>query len=546
MSPIRASSHFISAAAFETRIVFFKAPKFIRHFVTIAIWAFVAVSLGFIVGFSSVILPPTGAFGIVAAIGLVLLWAMPDFPIAPLKKMRVIYFIFLVVFLCVPNYYTVQVSALPWISAHRISLFPLIMLFALSLSMSSKIRGDIVRVMSANRWVATGLIGFGVMILLSLLTSISFSSSLSSATDAALEWFLPFFITLYVVRSDADVEKVVKIIGLCAVLVCSIGIADFVLQRRLALEAMPHGLLERLMESNLSVMRMVNSSPFRNGIYRASSIFGESNSFGEFAIIVLPIGIFFAFCRDNLRGRVFGYCLIFVCVAAVFCSGARGGYFSIATGTASFIGLWYARSRKLTPNSLAPMIVVVIACILFTLATVAVIFWPRAHNLVLGDGAAASSTDARFQQWELAKPHIIANPITGHGFSLGAEVIANGNEALGYTIDSYPLSLVVETGVPSLVFFCMAAFGAIWYGSKRYLADPSVYGSLSGALACAVVTFTTFRLVLSQRENHTLFFLLLSLIAVSRTNHLLSIVRSTGHKPAVSRKKSTAPYFEHV
>jgi hypothetical protein len=37
--------------------------------------------LGFVVGLSAVILPPMGAFGIVAVAGLVLLWVMPDLPL---------------------------------------------------------------------------------------------------------------------------------------------------------------------------------------------------------------------------------------------------------------------------------------------------------------------------------------------------------------------------------------------------------------------------------------------------------------------------------
>ena len=57
--------------AHVVRRLFFAALPFF-------IWAAIASFLGFIVGFAAVILPPTGTFGIVAVVGLVLLWVMPD------------------------------------------------------------------------------------------------------------------------------------------------------------------------------------------------------------------------------------------------------------------------------------------------------------------------------------------------------------------------------------------------------------------------------------------------------------------------------------
>jgi hypothetical protein len=96
-------------------------------------------------------------------------------------------------------------------------------------------------------------------------------------------------------------------------------------------------------------------------------------------------------------------------------------------------------------------------------------------------------------------------PVTGHGFVQGGSVINS-------SIDSYVISLLVETGVPGLVFFTGMLLLPIWHGLKNYLSDMSESGAAAGALACSFIAFTTDRLVLSQRENHMLIFSLLAIV----------------------------------
>ncbi len=522
-------SQFLAVAIIQSRLALLASPKLLRGVAPFVIWGVTAITLGLTVGFVAVVFPPTGTFGIVSVAGLALLWVMPDFRIAPITKTRFFFFLMLIVFLCIPNYYTVQVSGLPWISLRRISLFPLIMIFLFALAMSSYVRRDVVSAISANRWMTIGIIGFLFMIIASFSTSIDITSSVSGATDALLSWYVPWFAAIYAFRSDADLLKFGKILAVCAVFVCGLGVVDFFSQRHIALDVMPRFLVDRLMVDNPAFARMVTTSPFRNGYYRASSIYDVSLSFGEFAGIVAPVGLFYAAFSRKFAGKAFGYFIVLLCWIAVFASGARGGYVSLFTGSVIFVALWYVRAQKFNRNSIAPAFVAVVAAIVFSLAVAATIFWPRVHNMVLGGGEDASSTDARFAQWEMAKPHIIANPITGHGFNLGGVIIDNGTMGEGFTIDSYVISLLVETGVPSLIFFVMILASALLSSGKRCVNDPSEAGAFNGALAAIVVGFATDRLVLSQHENHTLMFVIFGLVMVS--NELYS--RGITEKPAI-------------
>jgi O-antigen ligase len=133
--------------------------------------------------------------------------------------------------------------------------------------------------------------------------------------------------------------------------------------------------------------------------------------------------------------------------------------------------------------------------------------------MVLGGAAQASSTQSRYDQWYAGIPYIKSNPITGHGFGMGGSIFGD------YTIDSYMLSLILETGVPGLLFFVGLLVLPVWYGLKNYLSDVSESGALAGALACSFIGFIMNRLVLSQKENHMLMFSLLAIVILLNYEH---------------------------
>ena len=132
-----------SRAMAETRLAARGVPRVVRHVAPILAWAVAAVVLGLAVGLAAVILPPLGAFGIVAVAGVVLLWVMPDLPLVWPGLIRKTFFVMLITDLSVPYYYTVQFAGLPWISARRLATFALIVPFLLAIAASSDVRRQI-------------------------------------------------------------------------------------------------------------------------------------------------------------------------------------------------------------------------------------------------------------------------------------------------------------------------------------------------------------------------------------------------------------------
>ena len=120
MNAFRAGfSQYVALARGELRLTFKGAPAFARRALIMMAWALAAVVAGSLVGLFATTFPPMVMAGYIAVLGLLLLWVAPDVAIVSDVWLRRMFFLALVVMLCTPMYYTVQVASLPWISARR-------------------------------------------------------------------------------------------------------------------------------------------------------------------------------------------------------------------------------------------------------------------------------------------------------------------------------------------------------------------------------------------------------------------------------------------
>jgi O-antigen ligase len=520
-------SRVASTAVGETRLAARAAPKLIRHLAPIVAWAVASIALGVVLGLAAVILPPMGAFAIVGAAGLVLLWVMPDLPLVSPGLIRRAFFVMLVADLIIPFYYTIQFSGLPWISARRLATFCLIVPFLVAVAASSEVRHQIMERARASLLIVICAAGFLAMAALSILTSVGPSESFSALVDAILSWYVPFFAMIYVARDEKDVVFLLKIICLCAMFNTGAGVIEFFIKHRFFVDIFPKSMLAALIESNPTLANLLpNPQDFRNGLFRASATFVTPLSFGEFEIIVIPIGLFFLLHREMLFERALGGAVSFGGIVGIFCSGSRGGFVGVIVSVAVFVAFYSIHKAMNTRGSLVPAISALLGIIGFGCVIGAIMLSHSVHDMVLGGAGQQSSTDGRYLQWAAGMPFIKSNPVTGHGFGQGGEVIEMGQ-------DSYILSLLLETGVPGLIFFVGLLVLPVWYGLRNYLSDMSESGALGGALACSFVGFIMNRLVLSQKENHMLIFSLLALVIVLNYEHARNRVpRRLSHKPS--------------
>ena len=124
-----------------------------------------------------------------------------------------------------------------------------------------------------------------------------------------------------------------------------------------------------------------------------------------------------------------------------------------------------------------------------------------------GNPEVESSTRARMEQFRRALPLVARKPLFGYG--IGKTRAATGLFAL----DSYYLSLMLESGIPSLVLFLLMP-GLVLVGLFRLRRDTGDEG-LSILVSSLMISIVAFLLMLATISLTQLFFLWWILLAVS-------------------------------
>jgi len=476
-------------------------------------WAALAILLGALVGLSAIMLPPAAAFAIPGIAGLALLWALPELRAVPARSVRVLFYVVLVVDLCAPAYYAIAGTGLPWISARRVVAFPLILCIALVIGGSPAASDKIVQRLAAARSISICLIGFLGMLSLSIFTSSIPPESVSYLTNAVLTWYVPLVAIIYLINKQKDIDIFIKIIAWCTVFISICGLIQFIVQHNFFLDLLPAPILDALMENNPTFQTMATVDQFRYGEYRAPSVFENSLSFGQFEAMIVPFGYYLLVHRPRAGDRLLGLLVVASAFLGVATSGARGAYISILVATPAFVALWSIRRTRFERRSLAPALISTTGAMSLAAVMVLIFTWTKLYRRVIGGTYLEdASANGRVEQWNAALPHILDNPLTGHGAGNGAEIVGVFNPGYTFpTLDSMLISMLVETGVPGFVFFFGSVLCAIVLGARKYVLDPSDRGAFAGGLSCSLIAFLVYAVVLSQIENFTLLFLFLGL-----------------------------------
>lgn len=468
-----------------------------------------------LLGATAALAPPLASVALMLPACAVLLWLQPEREVVSPRLLAAAFTVMAATQICIPAYYTAQIPGLPWISLRRIALLALIALALLRLATAAKVRRQLVSTLAAAPLLLALSLGFDLMAALSIIASPDPAVSAQQFADLAFTWRLPFLACVLVVMDEAAASALVRLIAALSLPVAALGVADFLAARNFALDILPQGLLAAMAEANPGVRVLIEFNPWRNGLFRAVSIYNTPLSFGEFAAICAPLGGFLLLHGGSRPDRALGLATILAAMAALVVSGSRGGALGFLIAMPLLALLFAIRLWRARPNGLAGPIAATCAFLGGGAAVSAVVASHRLSNIVFGGADSLGSTAARAEQMEMAWPHIFDSPFIGHGLGLGGIVVdwRPSPEAPG-SIDSYLVSLLVETGFPGAVCY----FGALALAAGAclliYLRDRDPRAALAGPLGCALLAYEVYRLALSQRENQTLVYLLMALAFV--------------------------------
>jgi hypothetical protein len=440
---------------------------------------------------------------------LLIIWAMPD-ATAPVRTMSFFFFAFFIGLIVWPNYISIALPGLPWISVKRLTVFPLTLLLLYSISVSHDFRKNLFAVLNDTPLIWKGVVAFAAIETISVGFSNEPSVSLNRLVVAQTEWTVIFFVSCYLFMKPGRITTWLLCMWGAALWVCAMGIWE----NRLGYVPWRDHIPSFFQIEDPSVQRaLAGAQRTALGTHRVASTFSTSLGLSEFLALAIPFAVHFMRPEFNWKLRLASLISIPTFIYVIVISQSRLGLVGTVVSLVAFIFIWSYR-RRLADRKNPFWTGIVIAYPAIAAMIVASTFLVgRIHARVWGNGPQQFSDNSRLEQWNLGIPKILSHP-WGYG-------IGKGGEALGFidvggngTIDSYYLLVALEYGIVGfIVYFGIFAIAA-FLSTKTALSSIELKeeNALLIPAGVSLLNFIVIKSVFAQSDNHAVVFMILGMI----------------------------------
>lgn len=476
-------------------------------------WILVPLLLLFclIYGFAFAILAPYIVVPFAIPIILLLLlviWAMPD-AAAPAKTLNSLFFAFFIGLIAWPNYLSISLPGLPWISIIRLTVFPMTLVLLYASSVSREFREKLMRTMGSAPLLWKAVAVLACIETLSVLVSSNPFFSIGKLVVAQTEWTAIFFVSCYVFLKPGRATKWAACLWGLGIWVGAIGIWE----NRLGYVPWRNHIPSFFAIDPMAEAFMAGQQRSALGIHRVQSTFTTSLGLSEFLALTLPFVVHFL--RKGFRWwiRAAAAVTIPVLVYVIVISQSRLGLVGSLVTTLSFILIWAIRNRRLEPRNPFWTAIVAAYPVIFGAIVASTFLVGRIHARVWGNGPQQFSDQSRVEQYHLGIPKILTHP-WGYGIGMGSEALGFADNGGFGTIDSYYILIGLEYGIVGFfVYYGMIVLGLYEAGryslSSRPLKDES---SLLIPIAVTLLNFVVIKSVFAQQDNHPIIFMVLGML----------------------------------
>lgn len=439
-------------------------------------------------------------------------WALPDMKTAPTRTMNRLFFAFLVMAICWPNYLAIALPGLPWITSVRLVGFPLAFVLLLCLSISPEFRAQTLASVRSIPRLATFIAAFVAIQCFSILVSRHPFESLNAVIALQISWTAIFFVACYAMLTPGYAHKWAYILWMGAVFVCVLGLWEQKLGHVPWLNHIPSFLAvgDEYVQRILAGGRRLGI-----GDLRIQSIHSTSLGLAEFLALATPFIIHFM-VADTYRPalRIAAGASIPLIFYVIILTQARLGSVGFFMACLLYLFAWaFGRWRHVKGTLIGPAVVMAYP-VIFVAFMAATFFIGRLKKIVWGGGDAAYSNEGRMDQLRMGIPKVLARP-WGYGADQGADALGYTNLAGTLTIDNYYLLIALDYGIVGFILYygaiLLTIYAAAKYGLAAKMKDPEQ--ALLIPLGISLSVFFVIKSIFSQTQNHALQFMLMGAVA---------------------------------
>lgn len=468
---------------------------------------------------------------------LVIIWLLPETGRPPTGLLIKLFFVFTVVLLLWPNYLALDLGPLPWISFRRLVVAPLAITFLIALSVSKSFRDELVDVLQVHPILWKLLVAFTAVQGMSIAMSATPMASLQIFINNLVVWTMMFFLSAWVFRDPRYVKMWMKTLVLLAFLFVVIAILERRVEHILWAKNIP-----AFLQVSDEVVANVLTPKFKSGVYRVVGPFSVPLAFSECLALITPFVLHFAMTAKSISSRIALIVLDILILIAIELTLSRLGMVGWITAHVVYLMLWGVRRWQSNRQGLlGPMLTLSYPVLLAALALV-VVAVPAVHNRVLGGSDTQFSNQGREQQFVMAREKWLRSPLIGYGPGRSSESLGYANRGGVSSVDSYVLTISLDYGFVGLGLLTALAFAAFWINAKAAVLGNNVgYSDATLPTAAGIASWIMIKLVLSQEDSNTLFYLLLgstAALAYQRDKNLTDVSRVVGRPQDFAKSRN--------
>lgn len=443
-------------------------------------------------------------------IGLIGIWMLPEKDKYFENEAKIGLYIFLGFWMIWPPYLSlIRLPGDPWMSPQRILIYAFLLLALLMFSVSKNAKQVLKEKYHDNKWLFKAFI---ILIIASFM-SIFFSDNIEFSTSILIKEILYYYLVFIIAATVLTTAKQVKTIFLICI-ISALCLAVTAFYETTLQQTVWSYLIPRNFFAGTEDIQTILTPKFRFGYYRVKGSSLTSLEYAELLSFTIPMCLYFLLDSKGKFLKILMAITIIILFYAIIVSRSRLGLVGAIIGLSTYSFMISLRNWHLNKGSLiGPAMLTLYPAGLLTLGLL-IGFSTTLTNMVLGGGGHASSTGARTAMWEKGIPIIAERPLFGYGIGQGGAVLNYRNPSGVVTIDSYLLSITLETGIVGVLSFIFIFAYASIKSSKAYIhaSRDDAFGKMGAAFASIFLAFLVIKIVLSQRYNHTLIFLLLGII----------------------------------
>jgi hypothetical protein len=438
---------------------------------------------------------------------LLVIWSLPAGDYAPIRTLGGLYWAFFVAFILWPNYLAIALPGLPWLTLVRLINAPMVIALLVCVSVSQPYRARIAECLKETPFVWKCLVFYTVYVTLTLpLAGIGIPVAINRFVVLLTTQVATFFVAAYIFLRPRRLEVWVYLLLAMDAVLCVIGWWE----NRLGYVPWLGHIPSFLKIQDPDVQRILAGAVRAAiDIHRVQSVQTTPLGFAELLGLSAPLALHLAINRYPLVIRAGAAMIIPMIIYTIILTDSRLGFVAMLVGAALYLLLWaLVRWREVRGSLFGPAIAMGYPAIFVALVASTMLIG-RLRAKVWGNGAQAASDQSRKDQWHIAIPKLIHNPI-GHGYGTAGAVLNYTNADGVPTIDSYFINLLLDTGIAGFALYLGFFLGSAWLAAREMVRAPPEDRELRllMPLSVTMVGYVVVKGVLSQDANHPLVFFL--------------------------------------